>query len=373
MGVFALLCPPGERLYGAVFQVVLLLLVSEAWHFLWFVPSAFLTLKSEKSRKDAARADSGAKWIAIAKWTSPVVLVLPPLLYGIIALADTLFLSGQLAEACGFAHWGSIFKASYASAVGLFAATLLFPVIPFSFTNFWEYYNWDSPLSADRGMVDVSQPASADAEAPCTTHDGLSQHHSAYYEQNLARLRSLLQEGEELVYATAPQVELLWRRPGKGAVSTAVCLVTLVVGLVGLVGVTQVADSSMRLFCGGIAFFGLVMGAWSYRAIRTEKKRLTTCDYFLTSERFCRLNSVDKPKNIFWKDKPKLSLSRIPGSDIGNIHISPTTGIFSSVLTKLAGEPEVQKSQSHDDLDGMECVHDCQQIFNLANELLAQR
>ncbi len=359
LGLFALLCPEGEMQQGLVFQVIVLVLASEAWNFLWWLPSLFLMSREAKQQKEEKRYGK------LAKLTSPILLVVPPLLY--LAMAG---LRMALPEACGFADIGALFKASYASVVLLFVAAVFFPLFPFSFTNFWEYFHWDSPLSADRGMVDAPQPATAAAEVPSTTHDALQQHHSTFYEQNLATLRTLLQEGEELVYATAPQVELLWRRSGKGAVSTAVCLVTLAVGLGGLVGLTQVTDSSLRLFCGVLALLGLVMGVWSYRAIRTEKKRLATCDYFLTTKRFCRLNATDKPKSIFWeKDKPSISLSQIPGTDVGNIHISPTSGFVSRLMTTFGGDSFSKKSEKQGESEGMEYVASCVSIHALVQQL----
>lgn len=357
LGLFALLCPAGEMQQGLVFQVIVLLLASEAWNFLWWLPSLVLMYREAKQQKAEKRYGKAAKL------TSPILLVVPPLIY--LAMAGL-----NMAEACGFTDIGALFKASYASVVLLFAAAIFFPLFPFSFSNFWEYVNQDSPLSADRGMVDAPQPATAAAEGAATTHDTLPQHHSAYYGQNLATLRSLLQEGEELVYATAPQVELLWRRSGKGTVSTAVCIVALAVGLGGLVGLVQGTDSSVRLFCGMIAFLGAVMGVWSSRAIRTEKKRLTTCDYFLTTKRFCRLNAVDKPKNIFWeKDKPKVSLSQIPGTDVGNIHISPTSGFVSRLFTKFGGDSSTKKSEKQGELDGMEYIASCVPVHALVQQL----
>lgn len=359
LGLFALLCPEGDMQQGLVFQVIVLVLASEAWNFLWWLPSLFLMSREAKQQKEEKRYGK------LAKLTSPILLVVPPLLY--LAMAG---LRMALPEVCGFADIGALFKASYASIVLLFGAALFFPLFPFSFTNFWEYFHWDSPLSADRGMVDAPQPATAAAEVPSTTHDALPQQHSAAYAQNLATLQSLMQEGEELVYATAPQVELLWRRSGKGAVSTAVCLVTLAVGLGGLVGLTQATDSSMRLFCGGLALLGLVMGVWSYRAIRTEKKRLATCDYFLTTKRFCRLNATDKPKSIFWeKDKPSISLSQIPGTDVGNIHISPTSGFVSRLMTTFGGDSYSKKSEKQGELEGMEYVASCVSIHALVQQL----
>lgn len=367
LGLFALLCPAGEMQQGLVFQVIVLVIASEAWNFLWWLPSLFLMFREAKQQKEEKRYGN------IAKLTSPILLVVPPLLYLTMAGLSMVLPSGSLAEVCGFADMGALFKASYASVVLLFVAALFFPLFPFSFTNFGEYFHWDSPLSADRGMVDAPQPASAAAEVPSTTHDALPQHHSASYAQNLAILRTLLQEGEELVYATAPQVELLWRRSGKGAVSTAVCLVTLAVGLGGLVGLTQVTDSSLRLFCGVLALLGLVMGVWSYRAIRTEKKRLATCDYFLTTKRFCRLNATDKPKSIFWeKDKPSISLSQIPGTDVGNIHISPTSGFISRFFSTLGGDSATQKSEKQGESDGMEYIAACVRVHALVQQLNTQ-
>ena len=359
LGLFALLCPEGEMPQGLVFQVIVLVLASEAWNFLWWLPSLFLMFRGTKQQKEEKR------YTKSAKLTSPILLVVPPLLY--LAMAG---LRMALPDVCGFADIGALFKASYASVVLLFVAALFFPLFPFSFTNFWGYFHWDSPLRADRGMVDAPQPAAEAAEVPSTTHDALPQHHSASYAQNLATLRSLLQEGEELVYATAPQVELLWRRSGKGAVSTAVCLVTLAVGLGGLVGLAQVTESSMRLFCGAVALLGLVMGVWSYRAIGTEKKRLATCDYFLTTKRFCRLNATDKPKSIFWeKDKPSVSLSQIPGTDVGNIHISPTSGFVSRLLTTFGGDSFSKKSEKQGETEGMEYVAACVPVYALVQQL----
>lgn len=364
LGLFALLCPAEEMQQGLVFQVIVLVIASEAWNFLWWLPSLFLMFREAKQQKEEKRYGT------MAKLTSPILLVVPPLLYLAMAGLSMVLPSGSLAEACGFADMGALFKASYASVVLLFVAALFFPLFPFSFTNFWEYFHWDSPLSVDRGMVDAPQSAAADAEVPSTTHDALPQHHSASYAQNLATLQSLMQEGEELVYATAPQVELLWRRSGKGAVSTAVCLVTLTVGLGGLVGLTQVTDSSLRLFCGAVALLGAVMGVWSYRAIRTEKKRLATCDYFLTTKRFCRLNATDKPKSIFWeKDKPSISLSQIPGTDVGNVHISPTSGLISRLLTTLGGDSATQKSEKQGESDGMEYIASCVPVHALVLQL----
>lgn len=364
LGLFALLCPAGELQQGLVFQVIVLVLASEAWNFLWWLPSLFLMFREAKQQKEEKR------YTKMAKLTSPILLVVPPLLYLAMAGLSMVLPSGSLAEACGFADMGALFKASYASVVLLFVAALFFPLFPFSFTNFGEYFHWDSPLRADRGMVDAPQPAAADAEVSGTTHDALPQHHSVSYAQNLATLQSLMQEGEELVYATAPQVELLWRRSGKGAVSTAVCLVTLAVGLGGLVGLTQVTDSSLRLFCGVLALLGLVMGVWSYRAIRTEKKRLATCDYFLTTKRFCRLNATDKPKSIFWeKDKPNISLSQIPGTDVGNIHISPTSGFVSRLMTTFGGDSFSKKSEKQGELEGMEYIAACVPVHALVQQL----
>ncbi len=344
---------------GLVFQVIVLVLASEAWNFLLWLPSLFLMFREAKQQKEEKR------YTKLAKLTSPIMLGVPPLLY--LAMAG---LRMALPEACGFADIGALFKASYASVVLLFGAALFFPLFPFSFTNFWEYFHWDSPLRADRGMVDAPQPAAEAAEVPGTTHDALPQYHSAYYAHNLATLRSLMQEGEELVYATAPQFELLWRRSGKEAVSTAVCLVTLAVGLGGLVGLAQATDSSLRLFCGGLALLGLGMGVGSYRAIRTEKKRLSTCDYFLTTKRFCRLNATDMPRSIFWeKDKPSVSLSQIPGTDVGNIHISPTSGFVSRLLTTFGGDSFSKKSEKQGELDGMEYIAACVPVHALVQQL----
>lgn len=364
LGLFALLCPEGEMQQGVVFQAIVLVLASEAWNFLWWLPSLFLMLREAKQQKEEKR------YAKIAKLTSPILLVVPPLIYLAMAGLNMVLPPGSIAEACGFADIGALFKASYASVVLLFVAAIFFPLFPFSFTNFWEYFNWDSPLCANRGMVDAPHPAAATAEVSGAKYDALPQHHSAYYEQNLATLRSLLQDGEELVYATAPQSELLWRRSGKGPISIAICLVSLAVGLGGLVGLSLVTDSSMRLFCAGIVFMGLVMGVWSYRAVRTEKKRFETCDYFLTTKRFCRLNAIDKPKSIFWeKDKPKISLSQIPGTDFGNIHISPTSDLISRIFTTFGGDSFTKKSEKQGELDGLEYIASCTSIYALVQQL----
>ena len=368
LGIFILLCPEGETWQGLVFQVIVLVLASEAWNFLWWLPSLFLMFRAAKQLEEEKRYGK------IAKLTSPILLVVPLLIYLAMMGLNTILPSGSnFAEVCGFADIMALFKASYASVALLFVAALLFPLFPFSFTNFWECLNWDSPIRADRGMVDAPQPATTAAELPEAGHDALPQHHSSFYEQNMAILKSLLQEKEELVYATAPQFELLWRRSGKGLVNTVICTVTFAAGLGGLAGLAQATGSSMRLFCGILAFLGLLMSVLSYSASRKEKKRIATCDYFLTTKRFCRLNAIDKPISIFWeKDKPKVSLSLIPGSDVGNIHIAPTNDLISRLFTMFGGDSYTTKSEKQGELDGMECIASCVHIHALVQQLNTQ-
>lgn len=162
----------------------------------------------------------------------------------------------------------------------------------------------------------------------------------------------------------------MWQRSGRRTVGTAICTATLAAGLGGLVGLAQVTEGSMRIYCGLLVFLGLLMSACFFRAYRSDKKRRETCDYFLTSKRFCRLNALDKPKNIFWeKDKPKVSLSQVPGTDVGNIHISPTSDMVSRLFTKLGGDAYTQKSEKQGELDGMEYVANCVPIYNLVRQL----
>lgn len=235
---------------------------------------------------------------------------------------------------------------------------------------FWEHLNWEQSLCADRGMVDASHTDLTAAELPDTNLADLPQRHSVSYTQNLKTLKTLLQEKEELVYATAPQVELLWRRSGKRLINTVACTATLASGIGGLVGLTQVTDGSLRLYCGILAFLGLLMSVLFFLASRSAKKRIETCDYFLTTKRFCRLNALDKPKNIFWeKDKPKVSLSRLPGTDTGNIHISPTSDLVLRLMTKLVGDTYTQKSEKQGELDGMEYIAHCEPIYALVQRL----
>ena len=348
---------------GLVFQVVVLVFASEAWNFLWWLPSLVLMFREVKQNKEEKRYGK------IAKLTSPILLVAPLLIYLAMLGLNMVPPAGNFAEVCGFADLVALFKASYASVVLLFVAALLFPLFPFSLTNFLEYFNWKQQLSADRGMVDEPQDAARPTELPDSNFAELPQHHSSFYEQNLVTLKSLLQEKEELVYATAPQADLLWRRSGK-VVNALVCAVPLAVGLGGFVGLAQVTDSSMRLFCGGLALMGLLLSVCLYRAYRRAKRRIATCDYFLTTKRFCRLNAIDKPKIVFWeKDKPKVSLSRIPGTRTGNIHISPTSGLISRFLTKIAGDTYTQKSEKQGELDGMECIAYCVPIYALVQQL----
>jgi len=364
LGLFALLCPEGEMWQGLVFQVVVLLLASEVWNSLWWIPSLILMFREAKHKKEEKRYGK------IAKLTSPVLLVVPLLIYLAMTGLNMISQPGNFAEACGFADMAALFKASYASVVLLFAAALFFPLFPFSLTNFLEIPDWVLRLGADRGTVDAPPAAPPSVELPQTNLAELPQHHSSSYERNLATMKTLLQEGEELVYATAPQVGLLWQRSGKRTVSTVVCTATLIAGLGGLIGLTQVTESSMRLFCGLLAFLGLLMCVLSFRAFRSEKKRLETCDYFLTTKRFCRLNAHDKQKNIFWeKDKPKISLSLVPGTDAGNIHISPTSDLLSRLFTKLGGEVDTQKSERQGELDGMEYVAHSAPIYTIVEQL----
>lgn len=361
---FVLLCPEGEIRQGLVFQVVVLLLASEAWNFLWWLPSLILIFKEAKHKGEEKRYGK------IAKLTCPILLVAPLLIYLAMVGLNMFPQPGSFAEACGFADMGAMFKASYASVVLLFFAALFFPVFPLSITNFWDYFNWFQPLGMDRGTVNAPDTDTHPSGLAETSLANLPQRHSASYEYNLATLRTLLQEGEELVYATAPEVELLWRHSGKRTVSMAVRAATLAAGLGGLIGLAQAPENSMRLFCGILAFLGLLMSFLSFYAYRNDKKRRETCDYFLTTKRFCRLNALDKPKNIFWvKDKPKVSLSHIPGTNVGNIHISPTSDLVSRLFTKLAGNAYTQKSETQGELDGMEFVAYCTQIYTVVRSL----
>lgn len=153
LGLFALLCPEGEMAQGLVFQVIVLVLASEAWNFLWWLPSLFLMFRAAKQLEEEKRYGK------IAKLTSPILLVVPLLIYLAMMGLNTILPSGSnFAEVCGFADIMALFKASYASVALLFVAALLFPLFPFSFTNFWECLNWDSPIRADRGMVDAPNP-----------------------------------------------------------------------------------------------------------------------------------------------------------------------------------------------------------------------
>lgn len=362
LGLFALQCPAGEMQQGLVFQVAVLVIASEAWNILWWLPSLFLMFREAKQKKEERR------YGRIAKLTSPILLVVPLLIYLAMTGLNMIPPAGSFAAACGFGDMGALFKASYASVALLFGAALFFPLYPFSLTHFME--PWNMKLNADRGMEDAPRDDHPAAEQPDTALAELPQHHSPAYEQNLATLKELLQEEEVLVYATAPQDKLLWRRSGKGITSTVICTATLAAGLVGLVGLTQVADGTMRLYCGALAFMGLLMSGWVYRASRGARRRIETCDYFLTNKRFCRINAYDKPKNIFWeKDKPKLSLSRIPGTDTGNIHISPTSGLISRFVTMIGGDACTQKSERQGELDGMEYIAHCTTIYALVQQL----
>lgn len=115
------------------------------------------------------------------------------------------------------------------------------------------------------------------------------------------------------------------------------------------------------------------MSVLSYSASRKEKKRIATCDYFLTTKRFCRLNAIDKPISIFWeKDKPKVSLSLIPGTDVGNIHIAPTNDLISRLFTMFGGDSYTTKSEKLGELDGMECIASCVHIHALVQQLNTQ-
>lgn len=364
LGLFALLCPEGEMQQGLVFQVVVLLLASEVWNFLWWLPSLLLMFREAKRKKEERRYDK------IAKLTSPVLLVVPLFVYLAMTGLNMIPQPGSFAEACGFADMAALFKVSYASVVLLFAIALFFPLFPFSLTNFWEYFNWFQPLGSDCGMTGAQHADTPSAGLPQSSPANLPEHHSAAYGHNLATLKTLLQEGEELVCATAPQVGLMWQRSGRRTVGTAICTATLAAGLGGLVGLTQVSEGSMRIYCGLLAFLGLLMSACFFRAYRNDKKRRETCDYFLTTKRFCRLNALDKPKNIFWeKDKPKVSLSQVPGTDVGNIHISPTSDMVSRLFSKFGGDAYTQKSEKQGELDGMEYVANCVPIYNLVRQL----
>lgn len=363
-GFFALLCPEGEMQQGLMFQVVVLLLASEAWNFLWWLPSLFLMFREAKHKKEERRYGK------IAKLTSPILLVVPPLIYLAVAGLNMLPQPGSFAEACGFSDMATLFKASYASVALLFVAALFFPLFPFSLTNFWEYFNWSQPLGSDHGTIEVPHADLPSSELPRSSLANLPEHHSAAYAHNLATLKALLQEGESIVYATAPQVDLMWQRSGKGTVGTVVCTATLAAGLGGLIGLMQVTEGSMRIYCGLLAFMGLLASFCFFRAFRSDKKRRETCDYFLTTKRFCRLNAIDKPKNIFWeKDKPKVSLSHVPGTDAGNIHISPTSDLVSRLFSKLGGDTYTQKSEKQGELDGMEYVAHCVPIYALVQQL----
>lgn len=349
---------------GLVFQVVVLVLASEAWNFLWWVPSLILTFRAAKHKKEERR------YSKVVKLTSPILLVVPLLIYLAMMGLNMIVPSGRLAEVCGFADMAALFKASYASVALLFVAALFFPLLPFSVSSLWECLDRDVPLTTDRGMEDVPQAAIPSAEQQGTNLAELPQQHSSFYEQNLVILKSLLQEKEELVYATAPQVDLMWRRSGNGTVRAVACIASFAAGLGGLVGLTQVTDSAARLACGFLVFMGILVSVWICRAYRSAKKRIETCDYFLTTKRFCRLNALDKPKNIFWvKDKPKVSLSRIPGTDTGNIHISPTSGLISRFFSRFGGDDYTQKSEKQGELDGMEYVANCVPIHALVQQL----
>ena len=74
LGLFALLCPEGEMLQGLVFQVVVLVVASEVWNFLWWLPSLFLMFREVKQKKEEMRYGK------IAKFTSPILLVVPLLI-----------------------------------------------------------------------------------------------------------------------------------------------------------------------------------------------------------------------------------------------------------------------------------------------------
>ena len=61
--------------------------------------------------------------------------------------------------------------------------------------------------------------------------------------------------------------------------------------------------------------------------------------------------------------------SRIPGTDTGNIHISPTSGLISRFVTMIGGEACTQKSERQGELDGMEYIAHCTPIYALVQQL----
>lgn len=99
LGIFILLCPEGETWQGLVFQVIVLVLASEAWNFLWWLPSLFLMFRAAKQLEEEKRYGK------IAKLTSPILLVVPLLIYLAMMGLNTILPSGSNCRSmrfCGY-------------------------------------------------------------------------------------------------------------------------------------------------------------------------------------------------------------------------------------------------------------------------------
>ncbi len=190
-----------------LFQLVAQWLVSELWFAAYLVPALLMQLFGRKGEERAAVRQRRA-----ARWTSFCLLLIPAVLFGILSLAESLS-SNALRHWLGLPLGGALYTCSFAGFLLLFILSLFTGAAPLSVQAALEQLLDDKVDEAREGIraeaarSALATPPPLPAAGSCN-FSGIPSRHSRLFEAHQRDVARMLQEGEQLLFATAPAGEV---------------------------------------------------------------------------------------------------------------------------------------------------------------------
>ncbi len=335
-----------------LFQLAAQWLVNELWFDVCIIPTLLLQLFG---RKGEGRDEAHLR--RAARWTSICLLLLPALLYGLLALVESLT-SNALGNWLGLPLGAELYSCSFAGFFLLFLLTLFAGARPLSVQAAFENVvddaldraKEDIQAAANTSNTTAAQPAPAQPE---TTREltGVSCRHSRLYADHERDFERKRQAGEQLILATAPAAEV----PMPGAMQS--YLVGGGFGLAALVLLSngyafQQSGEMGSMVIWALCIMGTVFLLFALPLLLTPLRwrlRLNGVDYFITNRRlliYCGNNVHIQA----WNEPCVCQLTPRAGScgDVAVIRKGRGYHILRTFFKRWAGLNEEQTRNSFD-------------------------
>ncbi len=338
-----------------LFQLAAQWLVNELWFDVCIIPTLLLQLFG---RKGEGRDEAHLR--RAARWTSICLLLLPALLYGLLALVESLT-SNALGNGLGLPLGAELYSCSFAGFFLLFLLTLFAGARPLSVQATFEKFvddaldraKEDIPAATNTSCKTATQPTQPTQTQPETTRELTSVpcRHSRLYAAHERDFERKQQAGEQLILATAPAAEV----PMPGAMQS--YLFGGGFGLAALVLLSngyafQQSGEMGSMVIWALCIMGTVFLLFALPLLLTPLRwrlRLNGIDYFITNRRMLIYCGNDVHIQA-WNEPCVCQLTLRVGScgDIAVIRKGKGYHILRAFFKRWAGLNEEQTRNSFD-------------------------